>query len=71
MLPTVETHHLSPSPPICRILPNVEGFDTAFSMTNPKTYVHSFVDVILVNISRISNPPSPPAFGGGWARGGG
>ena len=58
-------------PPICRILPNVEGFDTAFSMTIPKTYVHSFVDVILVNISRISKPPPPPPRSGEDGRGGG
>ena len=63
MLPTVQTHHLSPFPPIYRILPNMERFDTAFSMTNPKTYVHFFVDVILVNIFRISKPPPPPRPG--------
>ena len=71
MLPAVQTHHLSPSPPICRILPNVERFDTAFSMTNPKSYVHFFVDVILVNIFRISKPPPVPAFGGGESGEGG
>ena len=60
MLPTVQTHHLSPFPPICRILPNVERFDTAFSMTNQKTYVLFLDDIIPVNIYRISKPLSPP-----------
>ena len=66
MLPTVETHHLSLS-----LLPNIEQFDTAFSMTNPKTYVHFFVDVILVNIFRISKPPPPPPPRVRGRRGGG
>ena len=34
-------------------------------MTNPKSYVHFFVDDILVNILRISKLPPASAFGAG------
>ena len=63
MLPTVQTHHLSPSPPHLSHFPNVERFGTAISMTNPNSYVHFFVDDILVNILRISKPLPPPRSG--------